>query len=236
MTINAEVVALTPDNPRIATPNFYNRTGSGADGWKSLGYPQYASAYDLGLQWNDLRFANIDTDNPDLSGLRDSGHKILHYHGLADTASQWQVRQPINRNSVARWTRYEPWLGPMIAAMGGMAELQKFARFYPIPGHAHTSSFNFSGQYDKTDPTKMVSANLVPMPQGSNNPVDQTQQGRDELFKALTNWVEGGVAPGSIEVASLDGSVRMPLCVYPTRIAVKAGATDLKSAASYECK
>jgi hypothetical protein len=36
------------------------------------------------------------------------------------TASQWQVRQPINAASVARWKRYEPWLGPMIDAMGGM--------------------------------------------------------------------------------------------------------------------
>ena len=35
------------------------------------------------------------------------------------TASQWQVRQPIYRGSVARWTRYERWLGPMIEAMGG---------------------------------------------------------------------------------------------------------------------
>jgi hypothetical protein len=35
------------------------------------------------------------------------------------TASQWQVRQPIYRGSVERWRRYEPWLGPMIAAMGG---------------------------------------------------------------------------------------------------------------------
>lgn len=35
------------------------------------------------------------------------------------TASQWQVRQPIYRGSVARWKRYEPWLGPMIEAMGG---------------------------------------------------------------------------------------------------------------------
>ena len=41
------------------------------------------------------------------------------------TASQWQVRQPINRSSVARWTRYEPWLGPMIGAMGGMAWVDK---------------------------------------------------------------------------------------------------------------
>lgn len=122
------------------------------------------------------------------------------------------------------------------AAMGGIAELQKFARSYPIPGHAHTSSFNFSGQYDKNDPSKMLSANLVPMPQGSNNPTDQSKPGRDELFTALMAWVENGVAPGSIEVASLDDSVRMPLCLYPARIAAKAGASDLKAAASYECK
>jgi hypothetical protein len=35
------------------------------------------------------------------------------------TASQWQVRQPIYRTSVARWKAYEPWLGPMVEAMGG---------------------------------------------------------------------------------------------------------------------
>ncbi len=30
------------------------------------------------------------------------------------TASMWQVRQPINRASVARWRRYEPWLGELL--------------------------------------------------------------------------------------------------------------------------
>jgi tetratricopeptide (TPR) repeat protein len=29
------------------------------------------------------------------------------------TPSKWQTRQPINGNSVARWKRYEPWLGPL---------------------------------------------------------------------------------------------------------------------------
>ncbi len=29
------------------------------------------------------------------------------------TPSKWQTRQPIYRNSVARWRRYEPWLGPL---------------------------------------------------------------------------------------------------------------------------
>jgi hypothetical protein len=36
-----------------------------------------------------------------------------------NTASQWQVRQPIYTRSVGHWRRYEPWLGPMIEAMGG---------------------------------------------------------------------------------------------------------------------
>jgi tetratricopeptide (TPR) repeat protein len=30
-----------------------------------------------------------------------------------NTPSKWQVRQPIFINSVARWRRYEPWLGPL---------------------------------------------------------------------------------------------------------------------------
>jgi len=29
------------------------------------------------------------------------------------TPSKWQTRQPIYRNSVERWRRYEPWLGPL---------------------------------------------------------------------------------------------------------------------------
>ena len=31
------------------------------------------------------------------------------------TPSKWQTRQPIYRTSVARWKRYEPWLGPLSA-------------------------------------------------------------------------------------------------------------------------
>ena len=31
------------------------------------------------------------------------------------TPSKWQTRQKIYRSSVARWRRYEPWLGPLRA-------------------------------------------------------------------------------------------------------------------------
>ena len=32
---------------------------------------------------------------------------------VVKTASKWQARQPIYRDAVARWQRYEPWLGPL---------------------------------------------------------------------------------------------------------------------------
>jgi Flp pilus assembly protein TadD len=38
------------------------------------------------------------------------------------TPSKWQTRQPIYRNSVARWRRYEPWLGPLRALIDEESE------------------------------------------------------------------------------------------------------------------
>jgi tetratricopeptide (TPR) repeat protein len=39
------------------------------------------------------------------------------------TPSKWQTRQPIYRTSVARWRRYEPWLGPLRALVDDGSEL-----------------------------------------------------------------------------------------------------------------
>src|SRR5271165_80009 len=38
------------------------------------------------------------------------------------TPSKWQTRQPIYRTSVARWRRYEPWLGPLRALVDSQTE------------------------------------------------------------------------------------------------------------------
>lgn len=38
------------------------------------------------------------------------------------TPSKWQARQPIYRRSVARWRRYERWLGPLRALVEDPAE------------------------------------------------------------------------------------------------------------------
>jgi tetratricopeptide (TPR) repeat protein len=39
------------------------------------------------------------------------------------TPSKWQARQPIYRTSIARWRRYEPWLGPLRALIDDGSEL-----------------------------------------------------------------------------------------------------------------
>jgi tetratricopeptide (TPR) repeat protein len=39
------------------------------------------------------------------------------------TPSKWQTRQPIYRSSVARWRRYEPWLGPLRALVDDESKL-----------------------------------------------------------------------------------------------------------------
>jgi hypothetical protein len=38
------------------------------------------------------------------------------------TISRWQVRQPIYKTSIARWKPYERHLGPLIAALGPLAD------------------------------------------------------------------------------------------------------------------
>ena len=40
-----------------------------------------------------------------------------------NTPSKWQTRQPIYRTSVARWRRYEPWLGPLRALVDESSKL-----------------------------------------------------------------------------------------------------------------
>jgi tetratricopeptide (TPR) repeat protein len=40
------------------------------------------------------------------------------------TPSKWQARQPIYRNSVARWRRYESWLGPLRALVDDASKLE----------------------------------------------------------------------------------------------------------------
>jgi Tannase and feruloyl esterase len=137
---------------------------------------------------------------------------VLSYHGLADDL----IAPQGSLNYYAR----------LVAEMGGNEEVQRFNRLYLIPGMAHDGSFSRTGTFDPATGA-ITSPNKLPQP--------QAVAGRDELFVALMNWVEKGRAPGRIEVQSADGSVTMPLCVYPKQ-ARHDGSGDPKVASSYRCR
>ncbi|HTJ56551.1 MAG TPA: sulfotransferase [Devosiaceae bacterium] len=44
------------------------------------------------------------------------------------TASQFQVKQPINRDSVDRWRKYEEWIQPLIQSLGGLEWIESEQR------------------------------------------------------------------------------------------------------------
>ncbi|HEY3263208.1 MAG TPA: tannase/feruloyl esterase family alpha/beta hydrolase [Pseudonocardiaceae bacterium] len=208
--IAADMVALELQDPTYARPAFTNATGNGMDRWQTLDYAGLAHAYYQGLALQPY-FSNINTDNPDLIGARDSGVKVLSYHGLADEFIFVQ-------GSINYFTR-------AAAAMGGTLELQRFNRLFLIPGFAHDSTFSRAASIDPATGAP-TSANKVPLPQPST--------GRDELFMALRNWVENGVGPSRIDLASANGSVTLPICSYP-RKATYNGTGPVTASSSYSC-
>lgn len=204
-TISTDMVALEMQNPSLATPSFVNATGNGANGWMALSYAQMAQAYDLGV---DLQrsFAHINTDEADLRPFRKSGGKMLMYHGLADVLIMPQ-------GSMNYYER-------VIREMGGLREVQKFYRFFYVPGMAHGFS----------NGTTNPSAN-PPLPGGAG--ADGVADGTSQLYDALTAWVERGVAPSRIDISTADKAKSRPICAYPEKAKHVSG--DVNAASSYVC-
>jgi hypothetical protein len=86
--------------------------------WRSLLPPQTL----LEVRYEDL------VDDPERWSRRMLAHiglpwdpRCLEFHRNDRpvlTASNWQVRQPISKNSVERWRRYEQFIGPLREALG----------------------------------------------------------------------------------------------------------------------
>lgn len=210
-SISTDQVALELQDPGYAGTTFTNATGNGSNKWKALDYAGLATAYYQGLALQPY-FSNINTDSTDLSAVRDAGVKVLTYHGLADDKIMPQ-------GSVNYFSRVS-------AAMGGNAAIQSFYRLFLVPGLAHDSTLATSASIDPATNANL-SASKVPLPKYLN--------GSDDLFKALRNWVENGVAPTRIEITSSDSSVSMPLCSYPQK-ASYSGSGSVKSTSSYSCQ
>ena len=87
-------------------------TSSGNIGIKELTDAQAAQPYGL------------DSYNPDLSGVRDAGVKVLHYHGLQDFVISSEAS-----------SRYYNLVSEKMAM--SPSELDEFYRYFPISGMAH---------------------------------------------------------------------------------------------------
>jgi Tannase and feruloyl esterase len=88
--------------------------------WRSMTYEQYL----LLFQQSVLQYqAVIATDDPDLSGFRDAGGKVVFWHGTADPLIFF-------RGTV-------DYYGRLTEAMGGANKTDRFARFFVAPGVGH---------------------------------------------------------------------------------------------------
>jgi len=180
--------------------------------WRQLSYAgpvSLASAFDKGVALQSS-FGNINTDNPDLSGARNSGAKIISYHGLADVLIMPQ-------GSTNYFSRIS-------AAVGGDTEVNKFNRLFLIPGMGHCGGIgSVSGSAGPP-----LNTNNVPLP--ATNQLGQPIQ----IFNALVDWVENNNAPASLVLSSMDGSATLPVCPYPQK-ATYNGSGSITAAASYSC-
>jgi Flp pilus assembly protein TadD len=99
----------------------------------------YAGYHDLMQHWREVLPVQIlDIDYEDYTrDLEGTARKLVDFVGLewdpaclefykldraVRTASQWQVRQPIYKSSVARWRNYMPFIQPLIDAMGPLGQ------------------------------------------------------------------------------------------------------------------
>lgn len=98
--------------------------------------------------------------------------------------------------------------------LGGIPAIQEFYRFYLVPGMAH----GFSNGTSNPD---------------ANPPLPTNEQ----LYRALTRWVEQGEAPGTVTAtapATANAPAKSrPLCVYPRQPRYEGG--DANQASSYRC-
>lgn len=87
--------------------------------WTTLTYEEFERLFDRSV----AEFAALDTDAPDLSGLRDAGAKVLLSHGLAD-----EIIFP--EGTLQYYER-------VLETMGGHEKTDPFLRLFLCAGDAH---------------------------------------------------------------------------------------------------
>jgi serine/threonine protein kinase len=171
------------------------------------------------IQMADAKTARVvNATDLNLGPFRARGGKLILYHGWSDAA----VPGPVIVNYYNG-----------VAGRLGLPETDSFVRLYMTPGMQHCYEGpgpNFFGQFDLST--------LGPAAQRLSTGMDP----QHNIFSALKQWVEKGIAPGSIVatkyVNDLDPSqgIKMtrPLCPYP-QIAKYKGSGNTNDAANFVC-
>jgi feruloyl esterase len=163
---------------------------------------------------------NVNANSTDLGKFSGRGGKFIMYHGWADPLVSPQ-------ESINYYER-------LVAAQGNKGsaaakQAQGFYRLFMVPGMAHCAfgtgpnafGNRFSGQVYAAPPPANDAAH--------------------DIFIALQNWVEKGVAPNRIiatkyvnDVPNLGVQMTRPLCVYPL-VSKYGGTGDANTAENFVC-
>jgi feruloyl esterase len=158
------------------------------------------------------RTANaLDATNPNLTPFAKKGGKLILYHGWSDAAIS-----PFD--SIGYYNRVR-------ATMGSATE-RSFLRLFMVPGMHHCNRGPGPNSFGQWGPWRSASG---------------PDDARHDIFLALEQWVEKGVAPETVIAAKYEGKapnrkivMKRPLCAYPKVARYKGtGSTDL--AGSFVC-
>jgi len=223
---------------RAGHPTYFGwEPGSEAPGRFGWGFTQNAPngqpAFDglfkwvFGAGW-DWRQFNFERDMPkvdaelgpavngvtrgDVSRFRARGGKLVMYQGWADTLV-----------APAQTLAFYDKLGKQF---GGSDKEQEFVRLFMAPGVMHCGGGDGPSSFNSA-------IGIAPKP-----PSDKPE---DDLFAAMSHWVEDGVAPTEViatkyvEDAPAKGiAMKRPLCAYPQKAWYK-GSGDTNDAGNFIC-
>ena len=177
--------------------------------------------FDTDMQTLDSVLAPIlNANSTDLSAFKGRGGKILAYHGWSDPLASPQ-------DGINYYER-------LVAAQGGSTNsatkaVQSYYRLFMVPGMYHCSGGPGPNAFGQPYGTSTI----IPGPL-------KPDAGHD-VFRALQQWVEKGVAPQRVVATKYSNdddtqSVQMtrPLCVYPN-VARYKGTGDTNNEASFVC-
>ncbi|KAF3926059.1 Tannase [Dactylellina cionopaga] len=162
----------------------------------------------------DIDLFGVSTFNPDLTALKNSRHKVLHYQGLSDplvtSEISYQYYEDVARNMSLP-----------------SSELDEFYRYFPISGLNHC--FGGKGAGYVGGPTQLGNY------PGADDVVNLAE---DSALMALVRWVEGEGAPETLRGYKIGTTGLIEAtkdhCKHPLKTTYK-GVGDPTEVTSWKC-